>query len=282
MSEYIEDKKYFKFMKEFINFNEDYYFDFVLFYNNPLKYKINKNHSYQLIMEIKANIGFVNLDNIDNYKSEEIIDFEEIQRIEKEELRQRLLRGMAIQSDERELVREYQALQIALLNEYEEKKLERQDTNTSLLNNSKMSNSNNINNDNNNDNNNEDNFGFILSNNLIRLPPLKNKNINNRFPEEKKNETPTRDNNNKIFSKSNNTINGLKTKSASKIQIKAKDIETFDANRNINDAFYKTNKSLNKYNGKNNISTQRQNIKPMNLKDKLQIYAKNKNIKLKQ
>jgi len=282
MSEYIEDKKYFKFMKEFINFNEDYYFDFVLFYNNPLKYKINKNHSYQLIMEIKANIGFVNLDNIDNYKSEEIIDFEEIKRIEKEELRQKLLRGMAIQSDERELVREYQALQIALLNEYEEKKLERQDTNTSLLNNSKMSNSNNINNDNNNDNNNEDNFGFILSNNLIRLPPLKNKNINNRFPEEKKNETPTRDNNNKIFSKNNNTINGLKTKSASKIQIKAKDIETFDANRNINDAFYKTNKSLNKYNGKNNISTQRQNIKPMNLKDKLQIYAKNKNIKLKQ
>ena len=84
MSEYIEDKKYFKFMKEFINYNEDNYFDFVLFYNNPLKYKINKNHSYQLIMEIKANIGFVNLDNIDNYKSEEIIDFEEIERIEKE------------------------------------------------------------------------------------------------------------------------------------------------------------------------------------------------------
>jgi hypothetical protein len=280
MSEYIEDKKYFKFMKEFINFNEDYYFDFVLFYNNPLKYKINKNHSYQLIMEIKANIGFVNLDNIDNYKSEEIIDLEEIKTIEKEELRQRLLRGIATESDEIDVIRQYQALQFALLNEYEEKKLERQDTNTSLLNNSKISNSNHLNNDNNNDNNNEDNFGFILSNNLVRLPPLNNKNINNRYLEEKKNQTPIRNNN--IFIKTTNTINSLKTKSASKIKIKAKDKETFDVNKNINDEFYKTNKSLNKYNVNNNISNQRQKIKPMNLKDKLQIYAKNKNIKLKQ
>ena len=171
-------------------------------------------------------------------------------------------------------------MQFALLNEYEEKKLERQDTNTSLLNNSKISNSNHLNNDNNNDNNNEDNFGFILSNNLVRLPPLNNKNINNRYLEEKKNQTPIRNNN--IFIKTTNTINSLKTKSVSKIKIKAKDIETFDVNKNINDEFYKTNKSLNKYNVNNNISNQRQKIKPMNLKDKLQIYAKNKNIKLKQ
>jgi len=280
MSEYIEDKKYFKFMKEFINFNEDYYFDFVLFYNNPLKYKINKNHSYQLIMEIKANIGFVNLDNADNLKSEEIIDFEEIKRIEKEELRQKRLRERAYQRDEREVARQYQALQYALFNEYEEKKLERQDTNTSLLNNSKISNSNNVNNDNNFDNNNDDNSGIILSNNLIRLPPLNNKNINNRYPEEKKNETPNRDNNN-IFIKSNNTTNRFNAKSASKIIIKAKDIDTFDDNKNFNEVLYKTIKSLNKNNEKNNISSQRQKIKPMNLKDKLQIYAKNKNIQLK-
>ena len=278
MSEYIEDKKYFKFMKEFINFNEDYYFDFILFYNNPLKYKINKNHSYQLIMEIKANIGFVNLDNIDNFKSEEIIDFEEIERIEKEELRQKRLRERANQRDEREVVRQYQALQFALFNEYEEKKLERQDTNTSLLNNSKISNSNNINNDNNNDN--ENNFDYILSNNLIRLPPLNSKNINNRYPEEKKNETPQKNKNNNfsISVRNNNTINSMKTKSAAKIIIKAKDIDAFDINKNANDAFYKTNKSSNKYNDKNNnnISNQRQKIKPMNLKEKLQIYSKNK------
>ena len=40
--EIIETKQYFKYLKEFINFNEDYYFDFILFYNNPLKYKIKK------------------------------------------------------------------------------------------------------------------------------------------------------------------------------------------------------------------------------------------------
>jgi hypothetical protein len=228
-------------------------------------------------MEIKANIGFVNLDNIDNFKSEEIIDFEEIKRIEKEELRQKLLRERASRRDERETARQYQALQFALFNEYEEKKLERQDTNSSLLNNSKFSNSNNLNNDNRIDNNNEDNFGFILSSNLIRLPPLNNKNINNRYPEEKKNETPIKNNNFSI--KSNNT--SFKTKSVSKIIIKAKNIDTFDDNNNFNDELYKTVKSLNKYNGKNNISNQRQKIKPMNLKDKLQIYAKNNNIKLK-
>ena len=269
--EYIEDKKYFKFLKEFINFNEDYYFDYILFYNNPLKYKIKKNYSYQLITEIKANIGFVNLDNIDNFEPEKMIDFEEIERIEKEELRQKRLRDRARFLEEREEVRQYQALQFALLNEYEEKKLERQDTNASLLDSSKIGNESKVSNINNQNNDNN----IIISNNLIELPLLNNKKVNNRYNEERKNESPLKN--------KNNTISVIKAKSANKILIKAKNKEDLEMEKNGNDIFYKTNKSLNKYDNKNNINNIRNKpkIQPLNLRDKLNNYARNKNIKLK-
>ena len=280
--EIVENKKYFKFLKEFINFNEDYYFDFLLFYNNPLKYKIKKNYSYELIMEMKVNIGFINIDNLDGFNSEEIIDFEEIKRIEKEELRKKRMEERANQQEERELMRQYQALQFALFSEYEDKKLEREDTNPSLLNDSKIENNNSkisdINIQDNHKNHNNDN-DIILSNNLIELPSLNNKqNLNNRY-EEKKNETPIKIKNKIILSnrnaKSTNTISGIKRKSktASKIYIKAKNSEEI----NKNDSLYKSTKSLNKYKDNNNIK--QQNIRPMNLKEKLNIYARDKNVK---
>ena len=285
--EIIENKKYFKFIKEFINFNEDYYFDFVLFYNNPLKYKIKKNYSYDIIMEIKANIGFINLEDINDFNSEEIIDHEEIERIEKEELRKKRLQERARQEEEREAVRQYQAIQYALFNEYEEKKLERQDTNISLLNESKNENDNSkISNTNNQNNNNND---FILSNNLMELPTLNNKNINNRYNEEIKNITPTK--NKKVnYSTRNLNVNTIsvaksKGKTSSKIFIQAKNSDELNG-RNDNNTLYKSNKSFNKYGNKNNINNikQQQNIKPLNLREKLNIYAKNKknSIKLNQ
>ena len=241
-------------------------------------------------MEMKVNIGFINIDNLDGFNSEEIIDFEEIWRIEKEELRKKRMEERANQQEEREIVRQYQALQFALFQEYEDKKLERQDTNPSLLNDSKIEIENNnskisdINIQNNKSNNNNDDI--ILSNNLIELPSLKNKtNINIRY-EEKKNETPIKIKiKNKIIvsnrnAKSYNTIRSIngKNKTASKIFIEAKNSEEI----NKNDSLYKSNKSLNKYRDNTNRiinNIKQQNIRPMNLKEKLNIYAKDKNVK---
>ena len=280
--EIVENKKYFKFLKEFINFNEDYYFDFLLFYNNPLRYKIKKNYNYEIIMEMRANIGFINMDELEeNYNSEEIIDYEEIQRIEKEELRKKRLLDRARQQEEREVIRQYQAIQFVLFNEYEEKKLERQDTNASLLNESKHE----INNSLISNLNNPQHNNFILSNNLIQLPSI-NKNSNNRNNEEKKNETPIKLKNKNIFStrnyKNNKTMSAskVKSKTASKIFIKAKNSEELiDKNAKT---FYKSNKSLDKFGDKNQINNiKQQNIRPLNLREKLNIYARNKNVKLK-
>ena len=280
--EVVEDKKNFKFLKEFINFNEDYYFDFVLFYNNPLRYKIKRNNSYQLIMEIKANIGFVNLDELEGFDSEGIIDFEEIARIEREELRQKRLRERAREQEEREILMQYQALQFALFSEYEEKKLEREDTNTSLLNNSKIGNESRISYINNDNENN-----FILSSNLIQLPSLNNKRYNVRYTEEQKNETmPQKHKNN--FSTRNNkdnqsikALNSIKSKSVNKIVIKAKNMDEFSGKKTAGSTFYSSHKSLNKFTDKSNMNNQRQNVKPTKLSEKLKIYARNKNVKYK-
>ena len=283
--EVIEDKKNFKFIKEFINFNEDYYFDFVLFYNNPLRYKIKRNNSYQIIMEIKANIGFVNLDEMDNYNSEEIIDFDEIKRIDREEKRQKFLREWTREQEERDMLIHYQALQFALMYEYEEKKLEREDTNISLLNNSKIGNESKISNINNLNNDNENNF--LLSNNLMPLPSLKNKRFNVRYTEEQKNETiPSKtkynfSTRNKYDSPTSKTVNKIKSKSANKITINAKNMEEFSGKKTASRTFYSSHKSLNKFNDRSSTNNQRQIIKPTKLSEKLKIYARNKNVKYK-
>ena len=153
----VPGQKQFKYLKEFINFNEDYYFDFVLFYNNPLRYKVKRNDSYQLIMNLKANIGFINLETLENFFPEELIDYKEIERIDKEEKRKRRMLERAEQSVERG----YRELQYILLAEYQDKKLERQDTDTSLVHNSIIEENNNNNQD---DNNNDNDSNFIFSN----------------------------------------------------------------------------------------------------------------------
>ena len=279
--EIVENKKYFKFLKEFINFNEDYYFDFVLFYNNPQKYKVKKNFSYEIIMEMKANIGFINKDNIDGLNSEELIDFEEIQRIEREELRKKKLQQNTRLSEEREEVRRFQAMQYALLNEYEEKKLERQDTNTSLLSESKIDNNNNnslIETINNNHNNNI----IILTNNLLQRTQ-DSKTNNNRYNEDDKlilrNKSKITLSNKNI--KNSNTIISKNNKynTPNKIYIQAKNSEQLSKSSNYKNLFSKSNKNLNKLdNNMNNII--QKNIRPMNLKEKINIYAKNKNKKV--
>ena len=130
----VPSQKQFKYLKEFINFNEDYYFDFVLFYNNPLR-----------------------------------IYYKEIERIDKEEKRKRRMLERAEQSMERG----YRELQYILLAEYQDKKLERQDTDISLVHNSIIEENNNANNQDNNNNDNDSNF--IISDNLKLLPKLKKK-----------------------------------------------------------------------------------------------------------
>ena len=255
----IPGKKQFKYLKEFINFNEDYYFDFVLFYNNPLKYKVKRNDSYELIMQIKANIGFVNLENLDNFSPEELIDYKEIERIEKEEKRKRRMLERAEQSIERG----FRDLQYALLAQYEDKKLEREDTNPSLLNNSNHEENDNINN-NNNDND------FIFTNNLILLPKVKTgKNL--RYKENNKEDVYQKT---KISERNVNlnTLSApkLKNRTSSKIYINA---------RNKNDINITTSKAKLKLGERNNIIsvTQRaKNIKPMNLREKLNLNVKNK------
>ena len=49
-------------VKEFVNHNTKHYFDFVLFYNNPDKYKVQRTESESIkyLMKINANIAFVN------------------------------------------------------------------------------------------------------------------------------------------------------------------------------------------------------------------------------
>ena len=262
----VPGQKQFKYLKEFINFNEDYYFDFVLFYNNPLRYKVKRNDSYQLIMQLKANIGFINLENIDDFFPEELIDHKEIERIDKEERRKRRMLENAEQSVERR----YRELQFLLLAEYEDKKLERQDTDTSLVHNSIIeetkNNNNNINNNNAHDNDND----FIFSNNLRILSKLKTKeNLryrNNVKEEEKKMKNTVRN-----FNVNTISAQKLKNRSSSKIYINAKNtknIINMTANKIKNNDYERKNL--------NSVSTRIKIIKPMNLRDKLIINARNK------
>ena len=264
----VPSKKQFKYLKEFINFNENYYFDFVLFYNNPLRYKVKRNDSYQLIMQIKANIGFINLESIENFFPEELIDYKEIERIDREEKRKRRMLERAEQSIERG----YRELQYILLAEYQDKKLERQDTDTSLVHNSiiEENNTNNKNQAKNDDkNNNEDDF--IFSNNLRIIPKIKIKE-NNRYSNEKKEEENRNKNNRRTFNVNTLSAPKLKNRTASKIYINAKNTP------NVNNMT--TSKFKNNYRERDNAKTSTHRvikmIRPMNLREKLIINAKNK------
>ena len=106
-----------------------------------------------------------------------------------------------------------------------------------------------------------------------------------RYNEEVKNTTPLP--NKKIIISSRNynanTISTAKTKpkTPSKIFIQAKNSE--EINKRNTNTLPKRNKSFNKYGNKNNGNDvkQQQNIKPLNLKEKLNIFARNKNVKIK-
>ena len=261
----VPGQKQFKYLKEFINFNEDYYFDFVLFYNNPLRYKVKRNDSYQLIMNLKANIGFINLETLENFFPEELIDYKEIERIDKEEKRKRRMLERAEQSVERG----YRELQYILLSEYQDKKLERQDTDTSLVHNSIIEENNNQN-----DINNDNDSNFIFSNNLKILPKVKQKenlryntNKKENYENERRMKTTARN-----FNVNTLSAPKLKKRNESKIYINARNIQ-----KDNNMTMSKTKNNFGQKNNMNVISNRARAIKPMNLRQKLVINAKNKN-----
>ena len=260
----VPGQKQFKYLKEFINFNEDYYFDFVLFYNNPLRYKVKRNDSYQLIMQLKANIGFINLENVENLYPDEIVDYKEIERIDKEERRKRRM----LEREEQSVDRNYRELQYILLAEYQDKKLERQDTDTSLVHKS-INEDTNLNNEDNKDNKENDN-DFIFSNNLRLLPKVKTKE-NLRYKENTKEEDNRRKTNYRNFNINTMSVPKIKNMTTRKIYIKAKNIEN---KNNMTTSKIKTN-YLERNNSKP-IYNRLKNIRPMNLRDKLIINAKNK------
>ena len=171
---------------------------------------------------------------------------------------------------EQSVERGYRELQYILLAEYQDKKLERQDTDTSLVHNSIIEENNNLNNQ---DDNNDNDNNFIFSNNLKLLPKLKPKE-NTRYATNKKEKNDDERRMKTTAKNFNvNTLSApkLKKRTESKIYINA---------RNIQKANNMTmSKSKNNYGGNNNmniISNRVRAIRPMNLREKLIINAKNK------
>ena len=74
------------FVKTFVNKNDDHYFDFVVFYNNPDKYKVLKDESESLKMveKLNANICFVNGVYLEMMRMEE--EKQGLQEIQKKEV----------------------------------------------------------------------------------------------------------------------------------------------------------------------------------------------------
>ena len=77
--------RYASFVREFVNHSTIHYFDFVLFYNNPDKYKIQRteSESLKLLEYINANIGFVNGAYLDKFNPDNCMEIAE--KIEKNE-----------------------------------------------------------------------------------------------------------------------------------------------------------------------------------------------------
>ena len=77
--------RYATFVREFVNHSTIHYFDFVLFYNNPDKYKIQRteSESLKLLEYINANIGFVNGAYLDKFNPDNYMEIAE--KIEKNE-----------------------------------------------------------------------------------------------------------------------------------------------------------------------------------------------------
>jgi hypothetical protein len=215
-------------------------------------------------MNLKANIGFINLETLENFFPEELIDYKEIERIDKEEKRKRRMLERAEQSVERG----YRELQYILLAEYQDKKLERQDTDTSLVHNSIIEENNNQNDNNDNDSN------FIFSNNLRLLPKVKQKenmryntNKKENYDNEKQMKATARN-----FNVNTLSAPKLKKRNESNIYINARNIQ-----KDNNMTMSKIKNNFGQKNNMNVISNRARAIKPMNLRQKLVINAKNKN-----
>ena len=71
--------RYASFVREFVNHSTLHYFDFVLFYNNPDKYKIQRteSESLKLLEYINANIGFVNGAYLDKFNPDNYMEIAE-------------------------------------------------------------------------------------------------------------------------------------------------------------------------------------------------------------
>lgn len=79
-----------EFVKTFVNKNDEHYFDFVVFYNNPDKYKVLKedSESMKMVEKLNANICFVNGVYLEMKRIEE----------EKEKLKEEQQKGEAEES----------------------------------------------------------------------------------------------------------------------------------------------------------------------------------------
>ena len=69
-----------KILSDFVNHNSEHFFDFVLFLNNPMKFKSQKNEceTFKYIKLLYANIGFCNYAHLYGY------DYKEISKLPKE------------------------------------------------------------------------------------------------------------------------------------------------------------------------------------------------------
>ena len=57
-------------VRDYVNYNKDHYFDFVLFYNNPDKFRFQKHESenFKMLNMVNANIGFCSRVNVEKMK----------------------------------------------------------------------------------------------------------------------------------------------------------------------------------------------------------------------
>ena len=221
-------ENYFKTIKEYVNNNDDIYFDNVLFYNNPAKY--NKNDSYRLAVELSANIGFVNVADIPDFEPEKLYDRMEIERIEYEQEMRRLRQLLINQQNERD--------EHVIAYEFEARRMEREGTNVSMSANKKIL-----------PNYreakvNDDEPLMIFSKNLLELPklPVKNRNMKNEINK----------NNNNDINKSNDNFYKTKTKSFYKLNLRNSSNSDYKKANYTSQKFYI---QKNKSNVKNSSST---------------------------
>ena len=62
--------EYASIVRDYVNFNKEHYFDFVLFYNNPDKFRFQKHESenFKMLNMVNANIGFCSRVNVEKMK----------------------------------------------------------------------------------------------------------------------------------------------------------------------------------------------------------------------